>query len=75
MRRQHELESGVICEKCLRIVTKKDYKRITTIEPIASSTTGLTKTVYRINLCNQCYDKYSKLVDEFCDRKRRDKEI
>ena len=68
MRRQHELDSGVICEKCLHIVTKKNYKRITVNEPVVSDTTGRFKVVYRINLCNQCYDEYIKLVDEFCTR-------
>lgn len=68
MRRQHELYSGVICEKCLHIVTKKNYKRITTNEPVVSDTTGRFKVVHRINLCNQCYDEYIKLVDEFCTR-------
>ena len=69
MRPSHELKSGVICEKCLHIVTKKGYKRITTNEPIVSDTSGRSKVVYRINLCNQCYDEYTKLVDEFCSRK------
>ena len=70
MRTRHELDKGVICEKCLHIVTKKNYKRITTNQPILSDTTGRFKVVYRINLCNNCYDKYAKLVDEFCSRKR-----
>ena len=70
MRRQHELNRGVICEKCLHIVTKTDYKRITTNEPIVSDSTGMFKVVCRINLCNNCYDKYAKLVDEFCSRQR-----
>ena len=69
MRTRHELDKGVICEKCLHIVTKKNYKRITTNQPILSDTTGRFKVVYRINLCNNCYDKYAKLVDEFCSRK------
>ena len=70
MRTRHELDKGVICEKCLHIVKNKEYKRITTNQPILSDTTGRFKVVYRINLCNNCYDKYAKLVDEFCSRKR-----
>ena len=69
MRPPHELDSGVICEKCLHISTKKSYKRITTNEPVVSDTTGRCKVVHRMNLCNQCYDEYIKLVDEFCGRK------
>lgn len=69
MRRPHELKSGVVCEKCLHIVAKKDYKRILTNEPIVSDTTGRSKTIYRINLCNQCYEEYIKLVNKFFNRK------
>ena len=70
MRAPHELGEGVICEKCLHLATKKNYKRITTNEAVVSDTTGRFKVVHRINLCNQCYNEYIKLVDEFCGRKR-----
>ena len=34
MRENHELDRGVICEKCLKIVSKEEYIRLNFNKPI-----------------------------------------
>lgn len=68
MREKHELEHGVICEKCLDIVTKENYTRIRFAKPIVEDTTGKEKIVSRMNLCNSCYEEYKKVTAMFVGR-------
>ena len=65
MRARHELTKGVICERCRRVVTKAQYKRIIVIVPVVENTTGTTKTYNRTNLCNDCYKEYENLMKDF----------
>lgn len=69
MRISHELEKGVICERCLKHVTKENYKRTVTQKPNVNDTTGSCKIIYRLNLCNDCYEEYKELVNKFIERK------
>lgn len=69
MRTQHELNKGVICEKCLYIANKGEYKRINVLESITNDTTGRYKTINRINLCNQCYKDMEELMHNFIKEK------
>lgn len=62
MRVNHELERGVICEKCNKVVYKGNYVRIQTLEPIVEDTTGRCKTINRINLCRECHKEYKQMI-------------
>ena len=54
MREKHELERGVICEKCLKVSSKEEgYTRINFPKPIKEDSTGRTRVVSRMNLCNE----------------------
>ena len=68
MRVQHELEKGIICERCLEHVTKENYKRINVSKAIIEDTTGRFKVIHRVNLCQSCYNDYRKLVNDFIER-------
>lgn len=66
MRENHELERGIICEKCLNHATKeKGYTRVNFTKPIKEDSTGKTKSINRINLCDNCYNELIKLIEEF----------
>lgn len=66
MRVSHELERGVICERCLNITTKEmGYKRIQISTPIKEDSTGRIKHIDRMNLCNECYEEYKSLIREW----------
>jgi len=67
MRRQHELERGIVCEKCRKIAHKGFYKRIKVETAITTSTTGENKVIYRMNLCDSCYDQYCSIILKFLD--------
>lgn len=69
MRENHELDRGIICEKCLKIVSKEEYIRLNFNKPIPEDTTGRTKVVSRINLCNECYEELKVLLESFTGRK------
>ena len=64
MRVSHELERGVICEKCEEVAYKGGYKRIATMTSIVEDTTGRFKTIHRMNLCNKCYKEYRELLNK-----------
>lgn len=68
MRESHELEHGIICEKCLCIATKDNYTRIQFSKPIPEDTTGRTKVIARVNFCNSCYEKFKKVTESFMGR-------
>ena len=63
MRLNHELDRGVICEKCEQVVYKGNYKRINTLDPLVEDTTGRCKNIHRLNLCNKCYTEYKDLLN------------
>lgn len=66
MRVAHELEKGVVCERCLKHTTKEDgYKRINVLSPVVEDTTGKYKTIYRMNLCKDCYKEYFRWLNNF----------
>ena len=69
MREKHELEKGIVCEKCLDVVTNKQYTRIQYSKPIVSDTTGRNIIVSRMNLCNKCFDEYKSMIETFTGRK------
>ena len=70
MREKHELEKGVICESCLEIARKEEgYTRIRFERPLPKDTTGVTKTISRMNLCNNCYMEFKKIIETFIGRK------
>lgn len=69
MRERHELERGIICEKCLNFASKKEYTRINFIKPIAEDSTGMTKVVSRMNLCNDCYEEFKEVIESFTGKK------
>ena len=62
MRVNHELEKGIVCEKCNKISYKGDYVRINVLEPIVEDSTGRYKTIHRMNLCRKCYGSYKELL-------------
>lgn len=66
MREKHELPKGVLCEHCGTHCDKEEYKSIVHLEPVVESTTGSRRTINRFNLCNDCYNKYMKFMDNFC---------
>ena len=62
-RPRHELERGVVCNKCKRRVKKSDgFKRITTFEPIVADTTGKYITTGKLLLCNDCFELYKSII-------------
>lgn len=66
MREKHELERGVIWEKCLKISSKEEgYTRINFTKPIKEDSTGRTRNVSRINLCNNCYEELKQILETF----------
>lgn len=65
MRRGHELEKGIICERCKRIFYKGNYISIKYLEPILEDNTGRYKTINRHNLCKKCYSEYEYIIHEF----------
>lgn len=65
MREKHELERGIICEKCLKTSFKKEYTRISFTKPIPEDTTGRTRVVSRMNLCNKCYEELKLILETF----------
>lgn len=69
MREKHELDRGVICEKCLKVASKKDYIRINFNKPIIGDSTGTTKVISRMNLCNECYEELKVLLESFTGKK------
>ena len=68
MREKHECERGVICERCLKLVYKGNYTRIQYSRSVVDDTTGTTKTISRMNLCNDCFDEYKDLIEIFTGR-------
>ncbi len=70
MRRNHELEHGVICEHCGTHCNKYEYKSIAHLQPVVGSTTGCRKTINRFNLCSNCYNEYMQFMSDFCGGKR-----
>jgi len=69
MRERHELERGVICERCLDTAYKKQYTRIQYTKPVIDSSTGESKNINRINLCNKCFEEYKIMMEAFTGRK------
>lgn len=66
MREKHELERGVICEKCLKVSSKEEgYTRINFLKPIKEDSTGRTRVVSRMNLCNECYEQLKQILETF----------
>lgn len=66
MRQKHELEKGVICEKCLGTFSKeRGYTRVKFEKPVPESSTGVSKSISRMNLCNNCYEEFKKVIEEF----------
>ena len=66
MRVSHELERGVICERCLKITTKEmGYKRIQISTPLKEDSTGRIKYIDRMNLCTECYEEYKSLIRDW----------
>ena len=74
MREKHELERGIICEKCLKIASKKDYIRSSFNKPIIGDSTGATKVISRMNLCSECYEELKGLLETFTGRDFIEKE-
>ena len=70
MRPKHELERGIICEKCLKHSYKGHYKRIKTETAKIESTTGEYYIIHRLNLCNKCFEEYTNLINEFLDSEK-----
>ena len=69
MRERHELEHGVVCERCLDIVYNKQYTRIQYSKPVVDDTTGRVKFISRMNLCNKCFGEYKNMIETFTGRK------
>lgn len=65
MRKKHELDRGIVCERCRCIATKMQYKRITVTVPVIEDTTGRTRNLNRVNLCNKCYKEYENPMKNF----------
>ena len=65
MRQAHELERGIICEKCFKTAYKGYYKRIKVETALTTSTTGEYKIINRMNLCDNCYKQYCSIVNSF----------
>lgn len=65
----HELERGVVCEKCENTAYKGGYKKISTFTSIVEDTTGRLKNIHRMNLCNKCYKEYRDLLNRHFLRK------
>ena len=65
MRERHELEHGVVCECCLRHVYKGNYTRIAYLKNDVLDSTGIFKTIGRMNLCNNCFEEYTKFLECF----------
>lgn len=74
MREKHEIEKGIICERCLAIVQKGHYTSIRYVRPVLDDTTGVNRTISRMNLCNECFEKYKKYVEAFTGNKFVEKE-
>jgi hypothetical protein len=73
MRIQHELEKGVVCERCLKHTTKEEgYKRINASTPIVEDSTGKYKVIHRMNLCASCYKDYREMINKFVMRGNTD---
>ncbi len=68
MREKHELEHGVICECCLKHAYKGNYTRIAYLRSDVLDSTGVAKTIGRMNLCNNCFEEYTKIVECFIGR-------
>ena len=68
MRENHELPKGVVCEKCLKIVSKEEYTKINFSKPVPEDTTGRTKVISRMNLCDDCYEQLKGLLEAFTGR-------
>lgn len=65
MREKHEIEKGIICERCLTIAKKGHYTCIRYMRPILEDTTGANKTFSRMNLCDECFEEYKKIIEMF----------
>ena len=73
MRVSHELDKGIVCEKCNKVSTKESgYKRINVLEPIVEDSTGRYKTIHRMNLCRKCYGSYKELLKRHFTNKAGD---
>lgn len=68
MRKRHEIENGIICERCLCIAKKGNYTTVKFFKPIIEDTTGRTEIISRMNLCNDCYNEYKKMTEFFTGR-------
>lgn len=64
MRKRHELEKGIVCERCKQKANKPDYISIASREPLLNDTTGKLKTIDRMNLCKSCYKIYVDMIYE-----------
>lgn len=74
MREKHEIEKGIICERCLAIVQKGYYTSIRYVRPVVEDTTGVNRTISRMNLCNECFEEYKKIIEAFTGNKYIEKE-
>lgn len=68
MREKHECEKGIICERCLGLALKGHYTRIQYSRPVVDDTTGATKMISKMNLCNDCFNDYKNLIESFIGR-------
>jgi len=75
MRERHELEHGVVCERCLDIVYNKQYTRIQYSKPVINDTTGKVRYISRMNLCNKYFEEYKNMIETFTGRKFEERSI
>ena len=62
-----EVERGVHCDRCNKIVQWADKKRISvyTVEKSNIPINDREKVVNRTNLCNECYRRYTFVMEKF----------
>lgn len=65
MRKAHELDKGIVCEKCGKITYKGKYIAVMHIKSVELDSTGRRETIDRFNLCDECYKIYRKLIYRF----------